>query len=245
VCSSDLVSPAHRRGEILLEEGRSFLAEHPQDGRNTMREKALPPGSRRVLEALSHACNSALEGWTLAEGTGLALRIGHRLSEDFDFFRLTGMDIGGLYEAFRALGPAETLQRNENTLTVLLSGVKMSFFQVRDPFLFAPTRYLFFDIADTRDIALMKLAAITGRGSRKDFIDLFCILRSGPAMQDYLDLMARKCGAERTNLYQVVMSLTYFEDAEEEPMPKMLEPFDWEQCKSFFVRESRMIVLRP
>ena len=210
-----------------------------------MREKILPPGSRRVLEALRGTPNPVLEGWTLAGGTGLALRIGHRQSDDFDFFRLTGMDTGGLYEALSILGPAETLQRNESTLTVLLQGVKMSFFQVRDPFLFAPTRYLFFDIADARDIALMKLAAITNRGSRKDFIDLFCILQHGPALQDHLDLMADKYGAGRTNLYQVLMSLTYFEDAEEEPMPKMLEPFDWEQCKTFFVRECRMIVLPP
>ena len=80
-----------------------------------------------------------------------------------------------------------------------------------------------------RDIALMKLAALMNRGSRKDFIDL----------------MARKYGAERTNLYQMLLSLTYFEDAEEEPMPRMLEPFDWVQCTSFFVRECRMIVLPP
>jgi len=139
----------------------------------------------------------------------------------------------------------ETHQRSENTLTVLFQGVKMSFFQIRDSFLFPPTRFRFFDIADIRDIALMKLAAITNRGSRKDFVDLFFILQRGPALRDHLALMVKKYGAERTNLYQVVVSLTYFEDAEEEPMPEMLEPFDWEQCKSFFVRECRMIVLPP
>lgn len=210
-----------------------------------MRERALPPGSRKLLEAIGRSPPAALHGWTLVGGTGLALQIGHRLSDDFDFFRVAGMDTEGLYRALSGLGRVETLQREENTLTLLLRGIKMSFFQVRDPFLFTPKRYLFFGLADTRDIALMKLAAIANRGSRKDFIDLFFILRSGPPLRDLLPLMERKYGADRTNLYQVVMSLTYFEDAEAEPLPRMLEPFDWEQCTSFFVREARMIALPP
>jgi len=210
-----------------------------------MHAKALTPGSRRVLEALSRARHVALAGWILAGGTGLALRLGHRLSDDFDFFRLAGMDTEGLYEAMSAFGTPETLQRSANTLTVLVQGIKLSFFQVREPFLFEPTRYRFFDLADVRDIALMKLAAITNRGSRKDFIDLYGILQHGPSLREHLDLMAKKYGADRTNLYQVLLSLTYFEDAEGEPMPRMLEPFDWEQCTSFFVRECRMIVLPP
>lgn len=39
------------------------------------------------------------------------------------------------------------------------------------------------------------------------------------------------------------MSLTYFDDAEAEPLPRMLKPFDWEQCKKFFVRQARSLVL--
>jgi len=194
---------------------------------------------------LSRSPRAALQGWILAGGTGLALRIGHRRSEDFDFFRTTGMDTHGLFDALEVVGPLETLQRSEGTLTVLVRGVKMSFFQVRDPFLFDPTPFRFFGIADTRDIALMKLAAITNRGSRRDFVDLYFILQSGPSLPDLLALMAKKYGAGRTNLYQVLMSLTFFEDAEEEPMPTMREPFSWKECTSFFVRESRMVVLPP
>jgi hypothetical protein len=210
-----------------------------------MRDKTLPPGSRELLAALTRAAHPALEGWVLAGGTGLALRLGHRVSEDFDFFRIAGMDARGLHDALAALGPIETLQQGEGTLTVIVRSVKLSFFQVADPFLFAPTRHLFFDVADTRDIALMKLAAVTNRGSRKDFVDLFCILQRGPSLQEHLDLMEKKYGRGRFNPYQVLLSLTFFDDAEEEPLPRMLEPFDWKQCKAFFVREARMIVLPP
>lgn len=208
-----------------------------------MHEKALPAGSRATLAALSRTQHPALAGWTLAGGTGLALHFGHRRSEDFDFFKTTGMDVDGLLDTLGGIGPVETLQQTEGTLTVLVRATKLSFFQVRDPFLFAPVRHRFFDVADVRDIALMKLAAIANRGSRKDFIDMYFILAEGPALEEHLGRMADKYGAGRSNLYQVLMSLAYFDDAEAEPMPRMLVPFNWEQCKSFLLRECRAVVL--
>lgn len=208
-----------------------------------MHEKALPAGSRATLEALSRTRHPALAGWTLAGGTGLALHLGHRRSEDFDFFRTTGMDVEGLFAALGAIGRVETLQRTEGALTVIVRGTKLSFFQVRDPFLFPPVHHRFFGVADVRDIALVIIAAIANRGSRKDFIDLYFILAEGPALEEHLARMADKYGAERINLYQVVMSLAYFEDAESEPMPRMLVPFDWKKCKDFLLRECRAVVL--
>jgi len=89
----------------------------------------------------------------------------------------------------------------------------------------------------------MKLIAISGRGSRKDFVDLHTILRSGPILQDYFELLPKKYGPGRANVYHILKSLTYFEGAEQEPPPPMLEPFDWDECKSFFVREAHAIVL--
>lgn len=85
------------------------------------------------------------------------------------------MDRRGLHDALSVVGEIETLQQGEKTFGVLLSGVKLSFFQVGDPFL---------------------------------------ILQSGPALQEYLDLLPRKYGTGRTNASQVLMSLTYFDDRE-------------------------------
>jgi hypothetical protein len=184
-------------------------------------------------------------GWILARGTGLALRLGHRVSEDFDFFRTEGMETDRLFQAISGIGSCDSLQHSERTLTVLLRGVKMSFFQVADPFLFPATEYSFFRVADIRDIALMKLLAITNRGSRKDFIDMCAILRHGVGLKDCLDLMVQKHGHGRLNPYQVVLGLGYFADAEAEPMPDMLEDVDWEDCKARLVRAAAGIVLPP
>ena len=183
-----------------------------------------------------------LEGWTLARGTGLALQMGHRISEDFDFFRTDPMNVNRLHEVLRLAGEVETLQEDDRTLTVLIARTKVSFFSVPEPFLFPGQPYVFFTLADPRDIALMKLAAISGRGSRKDFIDLYVILRTGLSLEECLKRLPEKYGS-RANAYHILKSLTYFEDAEGEPMPRMLEPFNWDECKAFFVREAHAIVL--
>ncbi|MDA0323825.1 MAG: nucleotidyl transferase AbiEii/AbiGii toxin family protein [Verrucomicrobia bacterium] len=209
-----------------------------------MHEKVLPQHSLDLLSELEANPSPSLSGWTLAGGTGLAFHLGHRTSEDLDFFRTDDEDVRLLHDVLSQRGSYETLQEAEHTLTVLIRETKLSFFRVRDPFLFEAVPYRFFSIADARDIALMKLAAISGRGSRKDFADLYIILQSDSTLESYFDLLPRKYDASRLNTYHILKSLTYFEDAEAEPMPEMLVPFDWEECKAFFVRQARAIVLQ-
>jgi hypothetical protein len=208
-----------------------------------MHEKVLPRGSRELLAKLDALSPPDLEGWTLAGGTGLALQMGHRISEDFDFFRTGGFSSQNLHDIMRHAGATETLQEDERSLTLITAGVKVSFFSVPDSFLYPGQPYHFFDLADPRDIALMKLAAISGRGSRKDFIDLSTILHGGLSLEQCFQWLPLKYGEGRANTYHILKSLTYFEDAEREPMPRMLEPFDWTECKNFFVREAHAIVL--
>ena len=208
-----------------------------------MHEKVLPQYSLELLTEMEQDLSPLLAGWTLAGGTGLAMRLGHRVSDDMDFIRTDDFDARALHDVLGRYGSYETLQEAEHTLTVLLRKTKLSFFRVRDPFLFDPSPYRFLSIADVRDIALMKLAAISGRGSRKDFADLYIILQNDPSLEAYFDLLPRKYDPSRLNTYHILRSLTYFDDAETEPVPRMLVPFDWAECRAFFVREARAIVL--
>jgi len=104
-----------------------------------MHEKVLPEGSKALLAWLETIAASIFQEWTLAGETGLALWVGHRVSEDFDFFRTDGIDLNLLHGTFKRHGAYETLQEAENLLTVLTQGTKLSFFQVPDPFLFERT----------------------------------------------------------------------------------------------------------
>ena len=205
----------------------------------------LPPGSADLLERLKIALPEPFWGeWRLAGGTGLALQFEHRVSMDFDFFRTTPLSIAALHTDLARAGEYETQLETAGSLSLLMGGVKLSFFVVTDPFLNAPIPWTFLRLATVRDIALMKLLAIAGRGSRKDFVDLYTILHRLPdSLQDYFSRLPLKYGPGRANSYNILRSLTYFDDAEAEPMPVINQPLDWEECKRFLIRAARDVVL--
>ena len=87
-------------------------------------------------------------------------------------------------------------------------------------------------LAGIKDIAAMKLSAITNRGTKKDFIDLFFLLKSFP-LKDLLAFYLQKYSDAQ--LFTVLKSLTYFEDAEDDPMPMMTEPVMWQDIKATII----------
>src|SRR5713226_4367544 len=69
--------------------------------------------------------------FVLYGGTAMALRLGHRQSEDFDFFSNEGFEPTALLFGVAYLKEARVDQRGDNTLTVVvhrLEPVKLSFF---------------------------------------------------------------------------------------------------------------------
>lgn len=124
-----------------------------------------------------------------------------------------------------------------------LLGVTTSFFRYSYPLLEEPEPTPWgFHLASDSDIAAMKIEAIAGRGSRKDFIDLRVLCRAGLTVDAAFDLFDRKYGTGRTDRYHRLRALAYFEDAEQEPMPDMLIPFDWEEAKRFFTAEATRLL---
>ena len=208
-----------------------------------MHQKVLPRRSRDLLDALESLHSPAMSGWVLAGGAGLALQLGHRVAEGLALFRGDVGHLAGVREAMESLGPYETLRESERELTVLARDVKLSFYVVRGQLLHESHAWRFLRVAHERDIALMKLAAVSARGARRDFVDLYSYLRGGPRLDDLLGQLPAMYGEGRVNSYHVLKSLAYFEDAEQEPMPEMLQPFDWEECKAFFVRAAHEVVL--
>ena len=89
-----------------------------------------------------------------------------------------------------------------------------------------------------KDIAAMKIAAITNRGSRKDFIDLFFLLKIFD-LADILEFYQSKYFD--ANTFFAIRSLSYFVDAEKDEMPKMLIPTSWEDVKEKIIAEVRKI----
>ena len=117
------------------------------------------------------------EGYYLAGGTALALRLGHRKSVDLDYFIDKGIDTLHLKEKILELFPSNTriLFEEKNTLWCSIKGVKVSFISRFDSLLEPVEVVEDFRLAGLKDIAVMKLSAICGREEYKDYFDLACI----------------------------------------------------------------------
>jgi hypothetical protein len=87
----------------------------------------------------------------------------------------------------------------------------------------------------------MKVIAIGGRGSRKDFVDLYVYLEGGGTLPGVLSMIATRFARLDYNQYHLLKSLVYFEDAESEPMPRMIRDVDWETIKATLVDEVRRL----
>jgi len=136
------------------------------------------------------------------------------------------------------------LQEANNTLTVDFRGVKTSFFAFSHSMVRPlETGMCGWGMASIPDIAAMKLAAIAGRGSRKDFVDIYFICRDCFPLKEAFHFLQVKFTGQEYDLYHVLRSLTYFEDAEAEPMPKLRKPADWQQIKSFLTMEATRLRL--
>ena len=191
---------------------------------------AVPPEVATAFRTVSAALSDS--DFYLAGGTGLALRIGHRFSVDLDLFSPTLSNVDPLIALVLKVAPGFAVTSTApRTLYGTLEGVQVSFFGYAYPCLESPERLEpgLLPIATIEDIAAMKLAAIASRGSRKDFVDLWFLIRGGLPLAEAVRLFERKYAA--IDVGHVVRSLTYFDDAELEPELRMLRPASWARVK--------------
>lgn len=181
----------------------------------------------------------------LAGGTACALRLGHRISVDLDFFTPKEFDSKELTKSLRKIGKFKLERRSWGTILGTIEAVKFSIFVYKYPLLY-PCKSLFnIKLLDVRDIAAMKIDAISTRGMKRDFIDLYFICREGnTSLRKILFFYEHKYGKLSSNIIHIQKSLVYFVDAEEQIMPKMLKPCKWEEVKSFFEQEVKKIALK-
>jgi predicted nucleotidyltransferase component of viral defense system len=193
-----------------------------------LRLDILPEGQLQLFESLSS--RSFIHDFYLAGGTCLALEIGHRRSVDFDFFIPDDFDTSSIIDELRKIGKYQRDNEEKNTINGSLDDVRISFFgykyKVIDDFrIFNKIR-----LAGTKDIAAMKLEAIAGRGSKKDFIDMFFLLKQF-TLEEIFSFHTCKYGIGLGNQYHHLKSLVYFADAEKEAMPLMIEKLEWDYVK--------------
>lgn len=182
------------------------------------------------------------QGFYLAGGTALALQIGHRVSVDFDFYNPAAFDSEKILAEFQENSAKTTLiQKAKNTLIAKIEGIDISLFTYQYKLLHPLVITGSFNLASLEDIAAMKLIAIIQRGVRRDFIDLYFLIKL-LGLNKVFQLTQKKY--HPFNKYLGLQALTYFTDAEKTPEKRkliLLQPAEWKEIKKFIISEAKKI----
>lgn len=189
--------------------------------------KTIEPGTLKLLKELQSL--QFLQEARLVGGTALALQLGHRKSIDLDYFGKIDVEPESLRKILSETHSITIVQESKDINIYLIDGIKVDFVNYRYSWIDAPVNDNGVVLAGIKDIAAMKINAVIGRGTKKDFIDLFFLLRRF-TLQEMLDMYIQKY--PEGSLFIAMKSLSYFEDAESDPMPVMLSPADWNTVKA-------------
>ena len=194
--------------------------------------EVLSAAQKRILGDLSPVL--VVRGLYLGGGTALAIHLGHRRSVDLDWFTPQRIpDPMQLAQNIRDAGVHFlTGSVERGTLHGTVSGVRVSLLEYRYPSLepLVAWHELGCSIASLADLACMKLAAVAGRGSKKDFVDVYALGVKFARLQNMLELYRQKYSVD--DIGHVLYSLAYFDDADLERMPQMLSDTDWNTVKT-------------
>lgn len=180
----------------------------------------------RQLQKLPSVQDTRLVG-----GTALALQYGHRQSVDLDFFGTLPEDIEQMEEELRSVGKVDVLKDSANIRIYQINNVKVDFVNY--------SRYPWIDnivieddilLASPKDIAAMKVNAVEGRGTKKDFIDIYALLHHY-SLNEILAFYDAKYPEHST--LRAIMSLTYYDDADEQMSPTTFDLPSWEEMKEY------------
>jgi hypothetical protein len=178
----------------------------------------------------------ALRKFYLAGGTAIGWHLHHRRSNDLDLFSEARVDLGTLEGAVKRLRGVKVLSITDVTLKIELEGSLIDFVSYPYPPLEEPlVGPQGCRVAGLLDLAVMKLAAVARRGIRRDFWDLRVIVESGISFEQAARAYVERFHVSEGDLYPVLRSLTYFDDAEKDvTFPEGMTRRSWEATKKFF-----------
>lgn len=198
-----------------------------------MHNEAIDERTKRVWDKIA---KSGIAGpFYLAGGTALAVHLGHRKSIDLDFFSQEDFSTPEIKRQLSQIAKIVLLGEADGTLHVTVDLVMVSFLHYRYGLLYPPIMFEGLAIADKRDIAAMKLDAVSSRGSRKDFIDIYELLKQH-TLAELIDFFEKKYAGIKYNMLHILKSLVYFDDADGEPPPMMLHDVNWDDVKQSIIQ---------
>lgn len=206
----------------------------------------LPRATKKALDFLSQQSWLKNNNWYLAGGTALALQAGQRRSVDLDFFtQAKDFNNDELLSNFIGNKDWRTEINKKNTIYGILFKAKVSF--IAYPF-FIPKQKLIkygeVTILQPLDIAVMKVIAISQRGRKRDFFDLYWCVKNLEPLEKIIKRLKIQYPTVAHDYHHILKSLVFFADAETDPMPDIFFKASWSEVKKFFTKEVPIITAK-
>lgn len=198
-----------------------------------MHINTLAPKTKTILDLI--AGQPFLNSFYLSGGTALALHLGHRESEDLDFFSKADFDPTKIQLELEQISQLSSVEQSVGTLNCHAGDVQLQFLHYPYNLLSDAISWNKIKLSSIEDIACTKLLTISSRGSKKDFIDIYFILKKYSLAQLF-DLLKKKYPATDYNHIHILKSLVYFDDAEIQVMPRMHIDSSWEEVKTTIIK---------
>ncbi len=205
-----------------------------------MFHEILHPEQLSLLKRLSEI-EEITETFYLAGGTALALQLGHRESFDLDFFsenkfnaqkyeRIIINDLGGTVSSI-----------SDDTINGEINNISIAFFIYPYRLLRDFKKYLNINLASIEDLACMKCKAISQRNTKRDFYDIFEILKKIQPLE-LKNYLLEKFNVNGNSFYHLNRSLLYFEEAEKNSDPVSLNGTTWKEVKNYFIKNQSKLL---
>lgn len=198
--------------------------------------KTIYPKTLELLKQIS--ATNYFNEFALAGGTSLSLQIGHRISYDLDFFGQKEIDSIEILNTISAIAKPKIIHQTKNILILNINEIKVDFVNYRYPLLKKLINKDGLRLVSIEDIAAMKLAAVAGRGKKRDFFDIYEILKHY-TLNQILGFYNSKY--EDGSEFLVLKSLTYFDDANLDADLKLFNDVTWENVKKQILKAVKQI----
>jgi hypothetical protein len=209
---------------------------------STFFPQTLPSHTAHVLRLFEEKKPEFLTHFYLSGGTALSLQLGHRESEDLDFFSEQSFQPQDIEQQISSLGTLSQTELEKGTLNTFLNGVKLQFLAYPYPMIEPLIPWQGIQFSSVIDIACTKLQTIGMRGYKKDFIDIYFLLKKYP-LGTLLTYTRKKYSKSDYSEAHLLKSLVYFADADDQPMPRMHIKVSWDQIKEGLVSMVKSIDL--
>ena len=200
---------------------------HKEGGIQMLSYRTVEPHTLELLKKLMAA--KCLSGTRLVGGTGLTLQYGHRMSVDIDLFGEMEDNDEAIKDVLRQAGQLTILKESKDIKIYVIDRIKLDIIHYAYPWIAPCIEEDGIRLASPKDIASMKINAIEGRGTKKDFIDMYSLLQHY-TLEEILKFYQQKYPEH--SIVRALMSLSYFEDADTQLMPKMFIQTTWEEMKA-------------